>query len=152
MVGLAVVVLAVLIGQSFRLSSASAVHLAVTLPGENEQAGTPVPGIAHVEIEPQISRIQVVPTNKSTAEPLQVSAPEEMIKPFFYTVQPEGLGKLSEEQQKIFASTQEQYVSYYKEWMNTWPHDSEAWNRKMVVLQQDLTDRIGPDGMDNLLR
>ena len=150
--GLAAVVLVVLIEQSFRLSSSSTSHMAFPSSEEKKPLRTAVQGIAHVESEPQVSRMQVVQTNNSTVEPQQASAPEEMVKPFFYMVRPEDLGKLSEDQQKIFASTQDEYVSYYNQWMNTWPHDSEAWNRKMVVLQQDLTDRIGPDGMDNLLR
>ncbi|MEI6323235.1 MAG: hypothetical protein WCP60_09055 [bacterium] len=87
-----------------------------------------------------------------TTSPDQATKQEEVTKPIFYEVRPSGLGHLSEDQQKFYAASQQEYMTFYSQWVNILPHDPETWNRKMTELQQDLATQIGPEGMDNLLR
>lgn len=128
--------------------------------------GIPIPPIDSLQLVRSVAATAPLPEqapiesslSKPSAEvavtPVQVqsTASEEITKPIFYEVRPSGLGQLSEDQQKCYAASQQEYMTFYNQWVNTWPHDLEAWNKKLTELQQDLAMRIGPDGMDNLLK
>lgn len=144
-------VLGVLVYQTTHLKIITAVALLPPPESPHVVRSSPIPPSSENTSEEN-------PFKKSPAEVAVTSAlvqpiePEAMKKPFFYAVQTADLSKLNEEQQKVYAGTQEEYIEFYKEWINKWPHDPEAWNKKMNELQQDLAMRIGPEGMDNLLR
>ena len=72
--------------------------------------------------------------------------------PIFYHFIPDRVNQLSEVQTMALSGVEKEYVDYYNEWINTYPHDVIKWNDKMRELETGLFNRLGPEAADNLLR
>lgn len=118
-------------------------HPVSTMPSSASSAADMVLKSTH-------SVAKVVPEAK-LASPQSTPEPEPLAKPVFYDIKPEKIANLSGEQQWALKRTQESYISYYNDWMKTYPRDTNLWNEKMKDFEQDLVLKLGPDGADQLL-
>lgn len=78
-------------------------------------------------------------------------ASPELMLPIFYKMKDGNFDKLTKEESSEVIYCREQYLDFYTQWMNTYPHDLNAWNDKMRELEFELGEHISDESMSRLM-
>jgi len=68
--------------------------------------------------------------------------------PVVYRINREKFPTLEPSQQAIIYSMNQEYLQFYQSWNSTYPHDSEAWNKKMENMKSELSESLGNNASD----